>query len=632
MAEIADITAFLAATPPLDSVPEEALSRLATAMEIIYHPRGENIFPAGAENHHVYLVRSGAISLLLGDRVLAAKLGEGGFFAYPSVLRGGTTRHGARALEDCLLYRIPADAFLALLDRHPPVARFFTLAEADRLRAALDRQTGEGTFAGDGALAALVLKDLIRRPPVTAPANMTVRAAARQMRAAGVSTLMVVDAGDDDTLAGIVSDGDLRNRVLAEGLGGDVPLAAVMTPDPVHRPPDAGVLEAITLMVERGFQHLPVVEQGRGGRAGGVLKGLVSASDILNVLSTSAVHLIKALERADNVAAVAAVTAHIPAMAHSLSRAGLQGPRIMALISAVSRAAHQRMAALAEAELGPAPIPWCLMVFGSLARRDQTTVSDQDNGLILDDSYDADAHGAYFAALAERLCDGLNAAGFAHCGGGIMASNPAWRQTLSGWREIFARWIDTPEPKALMHATIFFDMAPVAGAEHMAARLQRDVLAMARGNGIFLAHMVENAMASRPPIGFFRRFVLISDSEEGDVLDIKKQGMAPVQDIARLHALAHGLAEVGVVARLEAAMAAGALTPSDGRELIDAWTFMADVRMAHQAAQVAAHRAPGNLIAPDRLSTLEREHLRDAFRIVRGHQDGLNRAYAGGMV
>ncbi|RMB08206.1 putative nucleotidyltransferase substrate binding domain-containing protein [Eilatimonas milleporae] len=646
-----EVIDFLAATVPFDGIPHDAAAAAAMTMAVRYARRGSVVVGAGTRNDHLYLVRSGAVELHEGGTDFHARLGEGCFFAYPSLLRGGErrTRNEVRAIEDTLLYCLPGDVFLRLYEDQPAIRRFFATAEADRLRHALSLM-GRGEPAGcppgqrqeqrqeqdqgqeheqeqGGDLTeargfGLRLGDLVGRAPVTAPSQTPLRQAAQVMAREKVSTLMVVD---DGRLTGIVSDKDIRSRAVAEGLAYDTPLSAIMTPEPVTLAAGAPVMDALVAMMERNFHHVPVLA------ADGALAGLVSSNDILDTLTTTGLHCMKAIARAETVAAAVSAGAGAASLIVDLSRAGLAATRILEIRSAISAALHRRLVHLAEAALGPPPVPYAFQVFGSLARRDQTGVSDQDNGLILSDDYDEDTHGDYFRRLATQISDGLNAAGFVYCQGGIMATNDRWRQPLAGWRRQFSDWITAPEPKALMHATIFFDMDGLAGDLSLVETLRAHALDMAARNRIFLAHMVENALTAQVPLGFFRRFVLTRDKEQGDTLDIKKQGVMPLIDIVRVHALAHGIAAVGTEARLDALAAAGALSPQDVQDMKDTFTLLSEVRLQHQVAQLAEGRPADNRVDPDTLSPLEREHLRDAFSVIRTHQEALSRTYAGGL-
>lgn len=616
--EIDDITAFLASTAPFDALDTAGLQVLARTVSVRYAKRGSQVLTVGDANAHLYIVRSGAVELKEMGASLTARLGEGYCFAYPSLLRDGTIRNGVTAIEDTLLYLVPVEVFHDLRQRDPAIRQFFAGAEAERLRAVLAAAAPGGSLVGGMQ----TLETLLRRAAVCCTEDTPLQAAARKMVDEAVSSLLITQ---EETLVGIVTDRDMRARALATGMAPDTPIGAIMTADPVTVAPTMNVMDALLLMSERELHHLPVVD------GAGRPLGLVSANDILAAQAVGAVPIGKTVRKAATTDEINSSLARMPQMVVKLMDAGVDGAQVAGQVASIGYVVHRRIIQLAEDALGPPPVPYCYLVFGSLARRDQTLKTDQDNGLLLDDSYDAAAHGGYFKALSERVSADLDACGFDYCGGDIMAQNPKWRQPLAGWKAVFEDWIRAPEPKALMHASIFFDSAPLYGDESLYLALQGHVLQMASKRELFLAHMVQNALTSQVPIGFFRRFVLTSDKNQEDRLDIKKNGLVPLVDIVRVYALKYGIQVPGFEDRVRALEEASSLAPADLQEMRDAWHFLMTIRLEHQARQIRRGETPDNMIAPQHLSTFEREHLRDAFSLIKGHQGGLSRALAGGQ-
>jgi CBS domain-containing protein len=276
-------------------------------------------------------------------------------------------------------------------------------------------------------------------------------------------------------------------------------------------------------------------------------------------------------------------------------------------------------------------VPYAWIVAGSLARNEQAAHSDQDNGLILSDDYDADQHGAYFEQLSRSIADGLNACGYVYCPGEVMAINPKWRQPVNVWKQYFDQWIQHPQPKALMYTSIFFDLRCVYGEKPLLKGLQAYVLEQTRGNTIFLAHMAANALQYHPPLGLFRNFVLEKAGAEEKALDMKKRGVMPVIDLARVYALSAGLSALNTQERLEAAAKAGVLSSRGMADLRDAFEFINTVRLQHQAYQIENGERPDNYVPPEQLSALERKHLKDAFEVVSDIQEAMGQRYQSGV-
>jgi CBS domain-containing protein len=296
-------------------------------------------------------------------------------------------------------------------------------------------------------------------------------------------------------------------------------------------------------------------------------------------------------------------------------------------LSSVGEAITQRILKLAIDELGEPPVKFAWIAAGSLARLEQTVHSDQDNAMILANDYDEAQHGDYFKALAKFVTDGLDACGYEYCPGDVMAINEQWRQPLRVWEQYFDEWINKPEKKALMYVSIFFDLRCLCGDSELLDNLQRDILEKTKGNTIFLAYMAANALQYRPPLGFFRSFVLERGGREEPALDMKRRGVTPIVDLARVYALESGLPELNTHDRLLAAAKVGALSEAGMEDLRDAYEFISETRLRHQMRQIQSDAEPDNYVPPNELSALERRHLKDAFDVVRTMQSALEQRF-----
>ncbi|QSB45227.1 cyclic nucleotide-binding/CBS domain-containing protein [Tsuneonella flava] len=624
-AEVRDVLAFLQSTEPFASLDDDHRRVVAKGIEVAYFRRGTVITDAGDANDWLSLIRSGAVELMLGGTQLSARLGERDCFGYPSLIRRGPAQNTATAIEDCLLYRLPGATFHVLRERCADFRKFFDIDESARLRRAVARMEGDGPVAGDEsglAIYATIGSFLSGRPVVSGDPALSVGETAALMAREDVSTLPLCE---DGRLLGIVTDKDLRRRVLAVQLDLATPVRAIMTTDPITIGLNDTAMTALLEMTRRHIHHLPVID------ASGALVAVISASDVLGQLGAHSLRIPAEIERSASAQELATATARLPDAVSALVSAGVDASHVTHYASAIGGAAHCRLLELAQAELGPPPVPFALVCFGSLARYEQGLGSDQDNGFVLGEGYDEARHNSYFAALAKRLSDGLAAAGYAYCKGDIMATNPDCRRDLAGWQSRFGHWIATPDPQAVLDSAIFFDMRPLAGEEELVKQLREGVFAQARDNRIFLSFMARAAASTAVPLGFFRNFLLHHDADEGDVLDLKRQAIAPIVDIARCHALARAIPATGTLERLDAGAAAGGLHPEAARDLAAGFEFLCDVRFRHQAGQRARGEPLSNLLPPRELSRFDREHLRDAFRLIRGQLDKLRSDFAGGL-
>jgi CBS domain-containing protein len=599
----ADVARFLETVHPYDSLPPDELARVAGRFGRRPVAPGEVIYRAGEPLEGLYLIEAGGVAVTDANGAQVSLLGPRNSFGERGLMRDGRALTTATATEAGSVLVLPAAEFRRLVAAVPAFARFF-----DRSRPAEGKRDD---------LISLRVTDLMAPDPLTCAPATPVRDAARLMREAHISCLAVVEGG---RLVGILTTRDLANRVVAEGLPGDRPVAEVMTPDPLTLPPSALGTDVLNAMLERRIGHLPIAEDGR-------LLGIVTQTDLTRFQALTSATLIREVALARTVAPMAAATARIPQLLVQLVAAGHRHEAVTRLVTDIADAVTRRLLALAEAELGPPPVPYVWLACGSQGRQEQTGVSDQDNCLILDDAATA-GDLDYFRRLARIVSDGLDACGYVRCPGEMMATNPRWLQPLRVWREYFDGWIRTPSPEAQMLASVMFDLRPIGGAAGLYADLQAETLERASRNSIFVAHMVSNALKHQPPLGLIRAFATIRSGEHKDRLDLKLNGVVPVVDLGRIYALRGRLAPVNTRARLAAAVEAGVVSASGGQDLIDAYDVIAETRLAHQMRRVKAGERPDNFMAPTELSEFERSHLRDAFVVVRTMQSALGQGTA----
>lgn len=617
--ELAEVRDFLARCAPFDELPGPLLDRIPARLTQRYQRRGSVVVEAGAENDALHVIRSGAVEVCDPDGTLLEARDEGDCFGYSSLSRSGPSLYRIVAAADTLMLDLPREVFDEIADAHPPFRHFFA-ERSDRIREYL--ASVRIAAAGGDALGTPV-GELLSRDAVTALPDTSIRDAARIMTDHRVSALLVVAGG---RVVGILTDRDIRSKVVAPGGSTDAAVSSIMTPDPVTVDASTRTFDATLLQIERAVHHLPVCENGAP-------VGMVTTGDLLRLAQTNPVYLAARIARAPDAAGVAERAARLLPLVGDFVRRGTAPQDIGRVVTATADAATRRLIELAEAELGAPPVRYCWVGLGSQARGELGVASDQDNALILDDTAETTpgAH-EYFAALAQRVCAGLDGAGFPLCPGEVMASNPSWRRTCSAWERQVGDWVHAPEVDAVLHAQVFFDIRAVHGDTALYQRVRGRMTERSMGSRRFLAHLARIACEWHPPLGFFRGLVVARRGDYRNTLDLKAGGMAPVVQIARLYALSAGLPEVSTLGRLDAAARAGVIGRADAENLGEAFRFLRGLAYRHHARLIADDQTLDNHVDPSVLSSADRNRLRGAFRIIAGSQDAIALKYHVGQM
>lgn len=618
-AEQIEIAQFLAQHPPFNDLPIKALNELAQQVEVAYFRAQTEILQLGQDIADLYVIRSGSVEMYRRNGELYNRLALGGIFGQMGLLMNRKVRFPATALEDTLVYCINVELFNRYCDEFDAFADYFETDGNVRLHQAIVEQ------ADSNDLTTAKVKSLIHRDVVTVLTTSTVQDVAKLMSEEAVSSVLVTDINkpvnddpeeDDGQVVGIITDRDLRNKVVAPGLSFDTQAQHIMSTNLVILDANAYVFEAVLAMLRDSLHHLPVVQKRRP-------IGVISLSDILRYESQSSLLLVRGILAQQSVEDLTHYARQLPNVFVRMVNEDANSHMVGTAMAVIGRTFKQRLLILAEEKYGPAPVPYCFIALGSMARDEQLIVTDQDNALILDDSYNDELHNEYFQNIADFVCDGLAQCGYTYCDGEIMASFKKWRKTRSQWFEQFADWIAKPKPQTLLHSSIFFDLDGVWGKTKWADELKVFVAKQSKANRVFLANMAANARNRTPPLGFFKGFVLEHNGQHKHSMNLKRRGTAPLSDVIRVHALAIGSRKQNSFDRLEDIIAAKSLPEGKAQDLRDALEYIAMMRIRHQALQIEQGEEPDNNLDPHQLSPFEQRNLKEAFAILEKAQNYL---------
>ncbi|MCC6488973.1 MAG: cache domain-containing protein [Candidatus Hydrogenedentes bacterium] len=411
--------------------------------------------------------------------------------------------------------------------------------------------------------------------------------------------------------AGIVTDHDFRVRVVRTRHPVANSICEIMTAPVETISEDALVCEALQLMGEQQRNHLVVVDfQGKPA-------GIVGGAHLTHTLNYPPTALNASVARALNVAEVKRARGRLPFVVHSLLEAGTRPRTVARTVTGVSGQIVGRLLELAARDMGPAPLPYAWMAFGSEGREEQTLVTDQDNALVYADP-DPDAAGAaeeYFRRLAERVCAQLDDIGYARCKGGMMADNPRWNGPLSHWKTEFTRWIAEPDPHELLQCNICFDLRCIHGESGLVGELLQHVLVQVRGRSSFFYNLAHSIQEARPSLGVLGHIRTDTSSGARNAVNLKAV-LLPLVGFARLYALRNGISETHTIDRLYALLDRRVLSPQLVRDLEQAYDLIMALRYRGQVAALAAGDAPTNDVVPETLSAMELETLKLALNTI----------------
>ena len=614
-----DIAEFLGGRDPFSGLDEEALEELATRTEVEFFPAGTTIIPQGKLSQgRIRVIRRGAVELV-DHGTPVDLLGEGEMLGHPSVLSGLPARREARAKEDTLVYSLAADDVIPLLGR-PSGIKYLT-------RSLLARTPlgGEGELAPPSAeVAQQTARALVGRPPVIVDADLSLRETARSMSTNDVSAVLV-ELGHGEH--GIVTDSDLRSKVIGGKLTPEDPVSAAMTTPVFTVGQDQTGADVMLTMLEHDIRHVPVLSPRSE------VLGVIVAIDLVAAETRSPFVLRRSIARAKSKDELRDIAARLNSTVVTLHRAGLSPVQVSEVNSAVADALIARMIELGIESQGPPPAEFCWMSLGSHGRREPVPSSDVDSGMAWRDAPEDDPlsaagralasprTGEYMRGLAAHVADCVRVIGWKLDPHGVTAAGAFSASSIEDWRRAIEGWLSHPSDNRVLIATsILLDGRIVYGSKALDVK----PLLFETGDRSQLERwMLRLALVAKPPTGFRQDIVVEDSGEQKGTFDIKTGGLLPIVDLARYAALKADVRATPTLERLRAAAEQGVLGATEARVLEEAFDLFSALRLEHQAGQIERGHAPDSRLDPKLLDPLTRRYLRDAFREVAAVQRSL---------
>jgi CBS domain-containing protein len=595
-----DPAPFLERFPPFKELAGDLLRRVEERARRERFPDGTVIIQrSGTPSAFLYVVVEGSVEVM-GEGEVLDVLREGDSFGEMSLLTGEEPVATIRALGDVVCLLLDHDGAMDVLGTRPGAA-FLTASlrrRFDRLSTAAEREPIRSARATVGSL--------LGASPVLCDPSDPVAKVAQAMADARASAAVVTSR---DGL-GIITDVDLRTKVIAASLDLLTPVSEIATTPAWTIAEDALAAEALLQMVQGGFHHLPVVS------GIGEVVGIVTETDVIGFGADSPFSIRSAIERAPDEAAAVLAARRLPGSLVALVDGGVDAVHVGHVVGATIDVLTQRLLALAFEEHGEPPVAWAWLAFGSLGRREQALHTDQDHGIAFDATREEEEQlDPYFERVATSVTRGLELAGLPRCEGNMMAVSSGLRRSLPDWVDALGSWMRGRNKHAAEIATIVLDFRQVAGPLDTEPALDAVVREAGSEPG-FIRWMMEYALKWKPPTGRMRDFVVESSGEHPGSLDIKHGGILPITDMARTLAVSAGMSSHRTLDRLRLSTEAGRIDGTTYVGLEEAFRLLWQLRLEHQVECVRSGNPPHDFVDPAELSPLRRQGLREALRIV----------------
>ncbi len=610
---------FLKNIIPFKELDEATLKKVAENCIIDFFPKGTMLFKQDETIvEYLYIIQKGGVKIYLKDEdgmiTLKDFRGEGSYIGALPIIQGTKANLNVETVEDTFCFLLKKEIFLELIEDNPKFSQFFLKSFSEKFLRTAYQELRQHKVApkteGTLYMFSVPVQALVKGEPKTISASDTIQNAAAKMAEFHIGSLLVTN--EKGEIIGIVTDKDLRTKVVAQGRPVTESVASIMT-SPVEKIPGHKVcFDALLTMMSKQIHHLAVEKHGE-------IVGVITSHDIMVLQGSSPLYLFREIVSQRTIKGLYPLSRKVPLIVRTLIEEGAKPNNITRMITILNDHILDKLLTLMLEKYGAPPVPFCWLLMGSEGRREQTFRTDQDNALLYQDpSNEKEAKEAqeFFSNFGKEAIEHLVECGYPRCPGDIMASNPKWCQPYSVWQGYFDDWILRPEPKQVLHATIFFDFRPGYGKLDLGKRLREHLTKLAMKQEIFLLHLAKDCLESRPPLTFFRNFVVEKDGEHKNRLDIKKRGLVPFVDFARLMSLKFGIKETNTIERLKLLYEAEHISKELYTETVEAYEFQMQIRFVHQLQMMEEGRQPDNYINPSELTDLEKQTLKEAFAVI----------------
>ncbi|MCV6637526.1 putative nucleotidyltransferase substrate binding domain-containing protein [Candidatus Albibeggiatoa sp. nov. NOAA] len=584
--------AFIGAIAPFDRLRPNELESVAEAMDIAYYKQGDRLIERNSAPEYLFIIIKGVVQEIDNDGVASVHVSQDMFDAM--ALIDGESQKEFVVEEELICYLLPKELFTTLLNNNKEFQKYYYQNISERLDSLIEQRYSKEL----SSFMVAKIKEAYIRPPIIVNADDTIFDAVSQMKQHKITSILV-KRGDE---VGIISDTDIREQVVLQRKSIDSPVGDIATYNLIGMTTDDFLFNALLTMTRHRIKRLVIYENDE-------VMGVLDQMELLSFFSNHS-HLISVqIERASTTEQLRKACESLVHMVQSLQAKGVKVRYISQLINELNTNIFEKLYQLiAPPELIENS---CLMVMGSEGRGEQVLKTDQDNAIILRDGFQFDG----LEAVTKEFTETLISFGYPKCPGDIMVSNPYWCKPLSEFKEEIHQWISEPSQESMMNLAIFYDACSVAGDTDLLREAKGYLFEKLQDNKAFFMNFAKPTLSFETPLGFFANFI-VEKSHHKNQLDLKKGGIFPIVQGVRSLALEHRLTMTNTIERIKTLQQLDVFEKQFSVELIESLAFLSTLRLQIGLQKLEHSEELDNYIAPNQLNKLERDLLKDSFKIV----------------
>ena len=595
---IQEQTAFIKSIHPFENLTKLQLEKFAEALDIIYLKKDEVIQKQGNETENLFFIIKGLVQEKEDEEVLSI-YSKNEFFD-PISLIENYSKHTFITTQETICYILPKELFIKTLRENRTLESFFFQSISQKLNANINNEKNKEL----SNLMVAKVKDANVHRAVILPFNTSIFDAVSTIKKEKVPTLLLKD---DNNEMYIVTDSDFREKVILNRMDFDDIVGKISNKGLVYVNENDFLFNAQLIMAKHGLKRV-VVKNDQNE-----ICGIIDQISLSSFFATHTFSVSNAISKAQTIEELKKATKSFTKIVKSLNAKGVKVDFISKLINQLNRKVMNKLFKMTAPKelIGKS----CLVVMGSEGRAEQILKTDQDNALIIAD--DCTLSDEEILKYTHEYTEYLVDFGFPRCEGNIMVSNPYWCRRKKDFKDLIFEWITKPSGDNFMNLAIFYDAMSVSEDREMLSELKEHIFNIGSTSKTFYMHFAKIIMDFNVPLGFFDGFVFDSkDKEHNNEIDIKKGGIFIIVQSIRTLSLEHKLMRVNTIRRIKELKELGVLDEEFAQELIESFKFLLTIKLKSNLEKMDNGQTIDNYINPDNLNTMEKDLLKDSFKIV----------------
>ncbi|MCT7551854.1 DUF294 nucleotidyltransferase-like domain-containing protein [Aliarcobacter butzleri] len=587
---IQDQESFLSNIHPFEVLTPSQMAMCIQHMDIAYYPKDTILISPEKIPEHFFIIIKGSVYEYSNENIVVMDYQHEDSFDSNSLIYGKCD-HTFKVNEELICYEIEKKTFLSLIEKNQEFKDFFLKDLVNKIQSLKDK---EYTSQLSSFMIAKVGDTLIHEACMVDENTKLIDAIEKSMQFK-TSTIIVKKS---DGGYGIITDSLLKVKVLLQGRDLTIPVSDIAIFPLLTIQKDDYLFEALTILIKRNIKRIGVTNNN------GEMIGILEQIDILSHFANHTYVIESKIKNANKVEDLKIASNEFLNIIKSLQAKGVKIYHISNLIGQLNTKVYQKLYSLVLPE--ELQKNACLIVMGSEGRNEQIIKTDQDNALVIKNDIDVEQYRPYMQQLTNHLVD----LGYPPCEGNIMVSNPYWCKTADEYKTDITKWINSPDMKSYLDLAIFIDAFAVAGDKELLINLKEYLYNKIQSKDIFMAYFAKSTLAFDTPTTFS------SFMAKDDLINIKKAAIFPIVQGIRSLALKEKIKETTTIKRIKILEARNILEKTKAAELIEAFEIASTLRLKNQLDCIQEGVALTNEINTNDLGKIERDLLKESFKIV----------------